>query len=99
MTMDGMQETRRAMERAIRRLNALEYVILAVALVLAMAGGALVALLLSASLELAFRPVWLVSSLLLFLVPGFIALRREARNASGRRIKDKPTSTDDTDGR
>lgn len=97
--MDGMKETRKAMERAIRRLNALEYVILAVALLLAMGGGALVALLLVASFELRFRPVWLVASVLLFVVPGLIALRREARNASGRKIKNNSPSTESTDGR
>lgn len=86
------------MERAIRRLNALEYVILAVAVLLAMGGGALVALLLSSSFDLAFRPIWLAASVVLFVVPGLVAFRREARNASGQKIDRKSTSTDETDG-
>ena len=66
--------------RAIRRLDMLEWVILGGAGVFAMVGGAVVAWLLSASAGLSFRPTWVVASLLLFGVPGVIALRRLRRD-------------------
>ncbi len=70
---------REVMERAIRRLNILEYVILGAAAVLALVGGAVAAWLLNATLELPFRLSWAVVSLLLFVVPGGIVYARERR--------------------
>ncbi len=67
------------METAIRRLNALEYVILAVAMALALAAGALAAWILQGTVGAAFRISWIVSSLLFFGVPGLLVLRRERR--------------------
>ena len=80
---DRTEEARVAREvasRAIRRLDILEWVILFGAVVLALVGGALLALVLSAPLGLAFRPTWLVASLLLFGVPAVIAVRRMRRD-------------------
>lgn len=94
--MDGFQETREAMERAIRRLNVLEYLIMGGALLLAMGGGALVALLLEAALELPFRFTWLVASVLLFLVPALVVYKREARDAP-RASSDSSTSNEESD--
>lgn len=68
--------TREITARAIKRLDVLEWVILAGAGGMAVLGGALVAWLLADPLGLAFRPTWLVASLVLFGVPGAIALRR-----------------------
>ncbi len=62
--------------RAIRRLDVLEWVILAGAVALSLVGGALVAGLLSASVGLPFRPTLVVAALLLFGVPAVIALKR-----------------------
>ncbi len=62
--------------RAVRRLDVLEWVTLSVVGLLSMGGGALVAALLGEALGTAFRPTWVVASLLLFGVPGVIALRR-----------------------
>ena len=76
-------ETRRMMEIAIRRLNALEYVILGVAMVLALLAGALAAWLVENLFGAPFRPTWAVSSLLFFVVPGWIVLRRERRADTG----------------
>lgn len=73
------EAARRAREvtgRAIKRLDLLEWVILLVAVVVALVGGALVALLAGASLGWDIRTTWVVASLLLFGVPGFVALRR-----------------------
>ena len=75
-------ETRRMMETAIRRLNVLEYVILGVAMALALLAGALAAWMVESVTGASFRPTWAVSSLLFFIVPGWIVLRRERRSQS-----------------
>jgi uncharacterized membrane protein len=69
--------TRKEMERAIRRLNALEYVILGFAVIVAMAGGGVVAYILSSGTALPFRLTWVVLSLLLLIVPGAVVLGRD----------------------
>lgn len=69
--------TRRMMETAIRRLNALEYVILGVAMALALLAGALAAWMVESLTGAYFRVTWGVASLLFFVVPGAVALRRE----------------------
>jgi hypothetical protein len=73
----GYEETRRDMERVIRRLNALEYLILLGAAGLALGGGALVAFLLTAGNDWSFRLVWGAAALLLFVLPGALVLGRE----------------------
>ena len=75
MVSDGHRAVREEMERVIRRLNVLEYLILGAAALMALGGGALTAFLLKESLGASFRTVWFVSSLLLFLVPGVFGLR------------------------
>jgi len=78
--------TREVTARAIRRLDYLEWLIFAGAALLAMIGGALIALLLAGPLGLAFRATWLISSALLFVIPGLIALivlRRSDAGADG----------------
>ena len=63
--------------RVLRRLHVLEYVILGVTAVLAMIGGAILVWLFGPILGTGFRTSWIVASLLFFLVPGIIVLRRE----------------------
>lgn len=82
----GYEETRRDMEKVIRRLNALEYLILLGAAGLALGGGALVAFLLTAGNDWSFRLIWGVAALLLFVLPGAVVLGRE-RMAQARRDK------------
>jgi uncharacterized membrane protein len=75
-------------QRAIRRLDILEWVIFAVGAGLATAGGALVAWLASGLWGWDFRSVWIGASLLLFVVPGGMAvakIKREER-ADARRL-------------
>ncbi len=72
-------ETRRMMEIAIRRLNVLEYAILGVAMVLALLAGWLAAWMVETTVGGPFRSLWAVSSLLFFIVPGWVVLRRENR--------------------
>ena len=79
MVADGNKGVRRDMARAVRRLNVLEYVILAAAAGMALGGGALLALLLRELTDAPFRATWFISSLLLFSVPGVFVLRREKK--------------------
>ncbi len=76
-------ETRRMMETAIRRLNVLEYLILGVAMALAFLAGAHTAWLVGNVTGAPFRLTWAVSSLLFFVVPGWVVLRRERRRDDG----------------
>jgi len=84
------EAARRAHEvtrRAIRRLDILEWVIFAAGAGLATAGGALVAWMASGLWGWGFRSVWIGASLLLFVVPGGIAvakIKREERAAARR---------------
>ena len=76
-TENGFEGTREEMERAIRRLNVLEYVILAAAFLLALAGGGVAAYILSAGTVLPFRLTWALISLILLIIPGFLVFRRD----------------------
>ncbi|CAN5739864.1 hypothetical protein BH23GEM11_BH23GEM11_20990 [soil metagenome] len=74
---DPYAGTREELDRAIRRLDALEWVILVAAVGLALGGGALVAWMLSAGTGLGFRSTWIVLSLLLLVIPGGIVFLKE----------------------
>ncbi len=84
MNGEAHPETRRMMETAIRRLNVLEYVILGVAMALALLAGALAAWLVEGLTGAPFRLAWALSSLLFFIVPGWVVLRRERQAAVAR---------------
>ena len=73
------EASRDALNWVLRRLDVLEYLILLLAAVLALLGGALVAWVLSASLDLSFRWSWALGSLLLFILPGGFVYLREFR--------------------
>jgi uncharacterized membrane protein len=91
---------RQVIDRAIRRLNALEYLILAAALILAVAGGALVAFLIAASVGVPFGMTWVLSAIFLFAFPALFVLRRETRTERVSRADSQSTAgTDETDGR
>ena len=83
----GTEDTRAArkvMTRAIRRLNVLEWILLGAAAIASLVGGWLAALLGRSALGLPFRATWMIASLLLFLIPGAMALvaERRSRNAA-----------------
>jgi hypothetical protein len=86
-TPEEAEAAREIMDRAIRRLNALEYVILLFALVMALVGGALVAWVLGMALGFPFRWSWAGASLLLFIVPGGFAYLRERRSRGDSPLK------------
>jgi len=67
---EEVQAAREVMNRAIRRLDILEYLILFGAFLLALVGGALVAWILSLSAGFPFRWTWGVASVLFFIIPG-----------------------------
>jgi len=73
------EASREALNWVLRRLNVLEYLILLLAVVLALLGGALVAWVLSSSLGFSFRWSWAIGSLLLFILPGGFVYLREFR--------------------
>lgn len=73
------EASREALNWVLRRLNVLEYLILVLAVALALLGGALVAWVLSSSLDLSFRWSWAIGSLLLFILPGGFVYLREFR--------------------
>lgn len=92
--------TRRMMETAIRRLNVLEYVILGVAMLLAVVAGALSAWLVHGATGVSFRISWIVMSFLFFAVPGFLVLLRERRTEVTHNTKDPEhgSATPEDDG-
>lgn len=65
----GFEGTREEMQRAIRRLHVLEYLILLAVAVLAVGGGALAAFVLSAGTDLPFGFTWVTISVVLVVVP------------------------------
>lgn len=78
---------RRVTERAIRRLDFLEWVIIIGAMFIATLGGALIAWLIGVPSGFGFRPTWVVASLVLFVVPGSIAVYRLRRDAKAWRAE------------
>lgn len=84
---------REAMTWVTGRLNVLEYIILFLALVLALLGGALIAWVLAPVLPTSFRVIWAVVSLTLFILPaGFVYFRefRTRRLPPDRSPESKP---------
>jgi len=73
------EASQEALSWVLRRLNVLEYLILFLALALALVGGALVAWVLNSALGLSFRWGWTIGSLLLFILPGGFVYLREFR--------------------
>ena len=71
------EEVHETVERAIRRIGILEWVLLAVIVVLSLLGGAVIALLIVSLVEVPFRITWAVASVLIFVVPAATVWRRE----------------------
>ena len=96
-TPEDVQAAREVVSRAIRRLNLLETLIMGAAVVLALLGGWLGALLARTVLGLPLRTTWMVLSVLLFVVPGALAWtmerrkRRQARREADAAARDNPT--------
>ena len=76
----------------------MEYLLLAVAGGLSLVAGAVAAVALEAMVGLPFRPVWAVTSLLFFVVPGVVVIRRERRAGSTNQIEAAESSLRENDG-
>ena len=92
----GFEGTREEVERAIRRLSAFEYVILAASFALALGGGGVAAYLLSAGTRLPFRLTWAVISMGLLIIPGLLVFGRDYLAA---RAEDQPIADGGTEDR
>lgn len=84
-------------ERAIWRLNVLEYLMLGMAVALALGGGALVAWIFKTSFGVPFRPSWVIASLLLFIIPGLVVFGREWRKQPAADRTDNRAEESDVD--
>lgn len=86
---EAARVTSEVARRAIRRLDLLEWVILAAAVGLAITGGALVAWVLAGTGGESFRMIWMITSALLFIVPGIVVFTKlkwdQRREAPGSR--------------
>lgn len=76
---EDFQGTREELDRAVSRLDLLEWMILGFAVLVALVGGAFIAFLLSSGTGLSFGSTWVVVSILLLAVPGAIVFARERR--------------------
>ena len=71
---------RRTVKRARFRLGVVEWLALAGAVVMSLAGGLLVAFFLSEGMGLSFRPAWFGASLILFIAPAAAFLLRRGQD-------------------
>jgi len=79
------------MDRAIRRLNVFELILLGFTVLLALLGGGAVAFILTAGTDLPFRLVWGAISLALLIIPGIIVYGREALRGRNRGVDSRDT--------
>ena len=92
---EDAQAARKVMNRAIRRLNVLEWLLLGAAALASLAGGWLAALLGRSALGLPFRGTWMTASILLFLIPGAIAWMAERRSRGAPAPRGGATESED----
>ena len=98
---EDVEAARRVVSRAIRRLNVLEVVITSAAVIIALVGGWLGALLARGLVGLPLRPTWMVLSVVLFVIPAALALtmdrrrRRAARGDGDAPVRDNPNEGGD----
>ena len=74
-----IEAVRATLQRAARRLNILEFIILGAAIIASVAGGWLAALLAGRALGFPFRTTWVGASLALFGIPALVAFLVEKR--------------------
>lgn len=88
-----VREVRATLKRAVRRLNVLELILLGAAVIAALAGGWLAALLGTRAFDMPFRATWVTASITFFIVPALLALGIERfKRSAARRAGD---TTDD----
>lgn len=77
-------------QRAIKRLDVLEWVVFGAGALMAMTAGAVVAWVMGIAVGWPFRSTWMASSLLLFVIPGgaaIIKIRKDERADAARATK------------
>lgn len=81
-----VQEVRATLNRAMRRLNVLELILLGAAVIAALGGGWLAALLAAKAFGWPFRATWITASFAFFIMPAGLALgiERSKRRAASR---------------
>lgn len=92
---EEVRRTQVVAARAVRRLEVIEWALLAGAVVVALGGGALLAALLAAPLGVSFRTLWIAASVVMLVVPGGLALRRARQEE--RTVR--PVTLDETEER
>lgn len=78
-------------QRAIKRLDVLEWVMWGAGAIMAMVAGAVVAWVMGVLVGWSFRPTWMVASMLLFVIPGgaaIIKIRKDERAETNRTSND-----------
>jgi hypothetical protein len=96
---EAAKVTREVARRAVRRLDVLEWIILATTAALAVGGGGLVALLVGGRSGAGFRGTWIITSLLLLIVPGAVVSMRHRKDEREREARASgPGDGGDEDG-
>ena len=95
-----VQAVRAALNRAARRLNALELIILCAAAIAALAGGWLAALLAGKAFGFPFRLTWVGASLALFGIPALVAflIEKHRQETQAKAARDKTDQSPERDG-
>ena len=86
---EAAEQAREVTQRAIRRLNVLEWVVWGAGALMAMAGGALVAWVMGATVGWNVRQTWIVASMLLFVIPGGAAIIQIRKNERAEKTRAK----------
>ena len=94
-----IRAAREVTDRAVRRLGLLETVLTVAAGLFAVAAGAVAAFFVSDLVGWAFRPTWIVASLLFFVVPAGVVLIRARRDEAELRARLERIDTTDPDDR
>lgn len=81
---EDYEGTRREMERAIRRLNTFEYLLVGGAVLVAVIAGAIVAYLIHTLTGFPFFYSWVALSILFLVVPALFAILRERTTVGDR---------------
>lgn len=82
-------------QRAIRRLDLLEWAVWGAGALMAMAAGAGVAWVMGAAVGWSFRPTWIVASMLLFVIPGAAAIIQIRKDERADSTRQKNRTSDD----
>jgi len=82
-------------QRAIRRLDLLEWAVWAAGALMAMAAGAAVAWVMGATVGWSFRPTWIAASMVLFVIPGGAAIIQIRKDERANSTRPKNRTSDD----